>query len=173
MFSITIFLCVVVTVMLLAFIGYHTWLIKGDRTTNEQMKRQQIGGFVAKKMTFLNKWKVARDEGKPFKPTKKSVEMYEVKGDVKQVMTDDEFNAVYDKVQKQNDTIDAGSYYKSASFQESLLKIWDPDTYDCDANPDDWFLEKQVKPNENKEGEKELKDKRAPPDACCADKKCD
>ncbi len=38
MFSIVVFLCGIVTIMLLAFLFYHTYLVKIDRTTNEQVK---------------------------------------------------------------------------------------------------------------------------------------
>ena len=38
MFSIVVFLCAIVTFMLLAFLFYHTYLVKVDRTTNEQVK---------------------------------------------------------------------------------------------------------------------------------------
>ena len=38
-FAITVFLCFIVTIMLLAFLGYHTYLISRNLTTNEQMKR--------------------------------------------------------------------------------------------------------------------------------------
>ena len=41
-----IFLCGVVTVMLFGFIGYHTWLISKDMTTNEAVKRNGVYKFV-------------------------------------------------------------------------------------------------------------------------------
>ena len=82
MFSIVVFLCAIVTVMLLAFVFYHTFLISQDRTTNEQVKAYQLEGFCKKKLTFLMKWKNARVDKKAFKPTKATIEKYVVNKDI-------------------------------------------------------------------------------------------
>jgi len=87
-----------VTIMLLGFLGYHTYLISRNMTTNEQMKQTQIYKFVEKKLSFIKKWMKAREEKKPFKPAAKSIEMYDVNGDIKGDLTDDDVKKVLEKV---------------------------------------------------------------------------
>ena len=84
--------------MLLGFLGYHTYLISRNMTTNEQMKQTQIYKFVEKKLSFIKKWMKAREEKKPFKPAAKSIEMYDVNGDIKRDLTDDDVKKVLEKV---------------------------------------------------------------------------
>lgn len=84
--------------MLLGFLGYHTYLISRNMTTNEQMKQTQIYKFVEKKLSFIKKWMKAREEKKPFKPAAKSIEMYDVNGDIKGDLTDDDVKKVLEKV---------------------------------------------------------------------------
>ena len=67
-------------------------------TTNEQMKQTQIYKFVEKKLSFIKKWMKAREEKKPFKPTAKSIEMYDVNGDIKGDLTDEDVKKVLEKV---------------------------------------------------------------------------
>ena len=69
MFMNVVFLCGIVTIMLIGFIGYHTWLIKRGFTTNEQVRNYKILNFVEGKVTFMAKWAKAKDEKKAFKPT--------------------------------------------------------------------------------------------------------
>ena len=68
-FSMVVFLCGIVTVMLIGFIGYHTYLINGGFTTNEKVRNYKILNFVEGKVTFMAKWAKAREEKKAFKPT--------------------------------------------------------------------------------------------------------
>jgi len=51
----------------------------------------------------MKKWDKARSEKKPFKPAKKSIDKYEVAGDIIGELTDEQVTEVMDKVQKQND----------------------------------------------------------------------
>ena len=82
MFAITVFLCAVVTVMLIGFISYHTYLIANDMTTNEAAKRPGVRNFLEQKKNFLTKWETARLEKKPFKPSAASIEKYAIGKDI-------------------------------------------------------------------------------------------
>ncbi len=82
MFAIVVFLCGIVTVMLIGFIGFHTFLIYNDYTTNEFAKRQQVTKFIKDRVAFLLKWEKARDEGKAFKPAQKAIDKYNVGKDI-------------------------------------------------------------------------------------------
>lgn len=53
----------------------------------------------------MKKWEKARSEKKPFKPAKKSIDKYEVAGDIKGELTDEQVIEVKDKVQKQYDCL--------------------------------------------------------------------
>ena len=68
MFSCTVFLCCIVTVMLFLFLGYHTYLICKGLTTNEGVKRVTLVPFIENKFAFMSKWEKARTEKKSFKP---------------------------------------------------------------------------------------------------------
>lgn len=89
MFAITVFLCGIVTIMLVLFLVYHTYLIWQGYTTNETVKRINVLNFVEQKLNFMIKWDKARQEKKTFKPTKKSIDKYEVNGDIVGDLTDD------------------------------------------------------------------------------------
>jgi len=39
-------------------------------------------GFLELKLTFMRKWETARLDKKPFKPSAKSIDKYEVRGDI-------------------------------------------------------------------------------------------
>ena len=99
-FSMVVFLCGIVTIMLLGFIGYHTWLINKGFTTNEQVRNMKILNFVESKVTFMAKWAKAREDKKAFKPTQKTIAKYEVDGDIRTDLTDAEVNELKDKVDK-------------------------------------------------------------------------
>ena len=86
-FTIAVFLCCIVTVMLLGFLGFHTYLIMYDYTTNETVKRRGVSGFIEQKLSFMKKWEQARIDKKPFKPSAKSISKYEVRGDIEQDST--------------------------------------------------------------------------------------
>ena len=60
MFSITVFLCGIVTVMLILFLLYHTYLIYQGYSTNETVKRMSVLNFVEQKLNFMKKWEKAR-----------------------------------------------------------------------------------------------------------------
>ena len=47
----------------------------------------------------MKKWMTAREEKKPFKPAAKSIEMYDVNGDIKRDLTDEDVKQVLNKVQ--------------------------------------------------------------------------
>ena len=100
MFAITVFLCGIVTIMLLLFLFYHTYLIWQGYTTNETVKRINVLNFVEQKLSFMIKWDKARQEKKPFKPSKKSIDKYEVNGDIVGDLTDDQVVLVLEKVQE-------------------------------------------------------------------------
>lgn len=68
--------------MLFCFVVFHTYLIYNDYTTNETVKRQSVMGFLELKLAFMSKWETARLEKKPFKPSGKSIDKYEVRGDI-------------------------------------------------------------------------------------------
>jgi len=46
----------------------------------------------------MKKWMSARKEKKPFKPAAKSIEIYDVNGDIKGDLTDEDVKKVLDKV---------------------------------------------------------------------------
>lgn len=69
MFAIVVFLCAIVTIMLFGFIGFHSFLIWKNYTTNEFTRRQLCMRFIDTRITFLQKWVKARDAGKKFKPS--------------------------------------------------------------------------------------------------------
>lgn len=129
--------------MLLGFLGYHTYLISRNMTTNEQMKQTQIYKFVEKKLSFIKKWMKAREEKKPFKPAAKSIEMYDVNGDIKGDLTDDDVKKVLEKVQSQHEILSAGSFFKKGNFIDALKRLWDPDTYDANGNPEEVVMERR------------------------------
>lgn len=91
----------------------------------------------------MEKWVKARDAKKPFKPAKKSINKYEVGGDIEGDLTDEQVIAVRDKVQKQHDVIKKGSYFRPISLKTAFLQIWDPDTYDIDGNPEDAIMDRK------------------------------
>lgn len=74
LFFTVVFLCGIVTVMLIGFLGYHTYLISRGMTTNEAMKITGVSKFVDKKLEFMKKWNKARQDKKPFKPKQKSID---------------------------------------------------------------------------------------------------
>lgn len=93
-FSITVFLCFIVLIMLLLFLGYHTFLIYKDRTTNEQIKRTGWYAVFKNRLDFLWKWELAKEEKKAFRPTAKSIDKYSRSGDLRQDMTFEEVRVV-------------------------------------------------------------------------------
>ena len=137
-----VFLCGIVTIMLIGFIGYHTWLINRGFTTNEQVRNYKIKSFVEGKATFMEKWAKAREEKKAFKPTKKTIAKYEVDGDIRTDLTDAEVYELKEKVYKQHEIIKAGTFFPHKNFLHALMRIWNPDKYDIDGNPEEVSLEK-------------------------------
>ena len=93
-----VFLCGLVTIMLIGFIGFHTWLIARGFTTNENVRKYKIKSFLEGKVTFMGKWAKAREEKKPFKPTQKTISKYEVDGDIRTDLTDSEVLDLKEKV---------------------------------------------------------------------------
>ena len=91
----------------------------------------------------MKKWMTAREEKKPFKPAAKSIEMYDVNGDIKRDLTDEDVKQVLDKVQNQNDILKAGSFFKRGSFIDALKRLWDPETYDANGNPEEVVMERR------------------------------
>ena len=143
MFSIVVFLCAIVTVMLFLFLAYHSYLIYQGHTTNETVKRATTLNFVEQKLTFMKKWVKAREEKKPFKPAKKSIDKYEVHGDIVGDLTDEQVIAIKDKVQAQNDLLKKGSYFRPVTMVNALRRIWSPDTYDLDGNEEDAIMQRR------------------------------
>ena len=82
MFSIVVFLCGIVTIMLFLFIAFHSYLIWKDMTTNEFSKRQMIQRFLEGRLSFLEKWEKARTDKKAFRPNKKAIEKHGISGDL-------------------------------------------------------------------------------------------
>jgi len=134
MFAIVVFLCGIVTIMLIGFIGFHTFLICKDSTTNEFAKRQTLTKFCANRFEFLTKWHKAREENKPFKPSEKALEKYHIANDLTVDMSNEDLKKRLQGAEKQHNTISNGSFFKSKTFFEALLKVWSPDTYDIDGN---------------------------------------
>jgi hypothetical protein len=91
----------------------------------------------------MKKWQKAREEKKPFKPVAKSIKMYVIKGDIEGVLTDEDVTRVLGKVQNQCDILNAGSYYKKGTFFDALKRLYDPDTYDVNGNPEDAVMERR------------------------------
>ena len=143
MFSIVVFLCGIITVMLFFFLAYHTYLVYQGHTTNETVKRNSVLTFIEQKLTFMRKWEKARAEKKAFKPAKKSIDKYEVGGDIAGELTDEQVTAIRDKVEKQHDLVKKGSYFRPISMRSALAQIWDPDTYDINGNPEDVIMERR------------------------------
>ena len=143
MFALTVFLCGIVTIMLICFLVYHTYLIWKGYTTNETVKRINTLKFVEQKLKFMVKWDLARQEKKPFKPAKKSIEKYEVNGDIAGDLTDEQVGAIKDKVQGQVDLLQQGSYFKPVTIIDGFKRVWYPDTYDLDGNPEDAIMERR------------------------------
>ena len=56
MFAIIVFLCGIVTIMLILFLGYHMYLIWEGFTTNETIKHTNTLRFFQKKLNFMVKW---------------------------------------------------------------------------------------------------------------------
>ena len=48
----------------------------------------------------MKKWEIAKNEKKPFKPNAKSINKYEVRGDIVGDVSEEQVIAVKDKVQK-------------------------------------------------------------------------
>ena len=105
MFAITVFLCGIVTVMLVGFLAYHTFLIWKGYTTNETIKRINTLKFAEQKLNFMVKWDQARHDKKRFKPAKKSIDKYEVNGDIVGELWDEQIAAIKAKVQGQVDLL--------------------------------------------------------------------
>ena len=102
MFSIVVLLCFVVTIMLLGFIGFHSYLIWKGMTTNEFSRRQQVGRFVDSRAKFLEKWKLAREEGKKFKPSATAIAKYENSDrDLSVDMSTEDLKAAYEHTLEQ------------------------------------------------------------------------
>ena len=93
----------------------------------------------------MNKWVKAKEEKKPFKPTKKTIAKYEVEGDIRADMTEEEVKVLKEKVDKQYLIIQKGTFFPHKNFLHALKRIWDPDKYDIDGNPNEVSLEKPKK----------------------------
>ena len=91
----------------------------------------------------MTRWQKARSENKPFKPKQKSIDQYEVRGDISVDMANEKIDEVLAKVQGHKDTLDAGSYYLKGTFLEKLKRIWHSDTIDVDGNPEKVVLVRQ------------------------------
>ena len=102
MFSIVVLLCCVVTVMLLGFIGFHSFLIWKSYTTNEFSRRQNISRFVDTRVKFLEKWVNARNEGKKFKPSEAALKKYESsRGELEADISTEDLKEKYEESLKQ------------------------------------------------------------------------
>jgi hypothetical protein len=142
MFAIVVFLCGIVTIMLICFICFHSYLICKGYTTNEFAKRQNVYKFINDRLHFLTKWEKARDEGKAFKPSEKAIDKYHIANDLQVDMSTESLKERVIHTAGQESTISRGSFFTSESFFEALLKIYDPDVYDIDGNKKPVSIEK-------------------------------
>jgi hypothetical protein len=55
-FTGVVVLCLVVTVMLFFFFGYHMHLVLQGVTTNEKVKMSQLRYFLGRAISFLERW---------------------------------------------------------------------------------------------------------------------
>lgn len=55
-FSGVVVLCLVVSVMLLFFLGYHAHLVYLGVTTNEKVKMSQLRYYLGKAVAFYERW---------------------------------------------------------------------------------------------------------------------
>ena len=143
MFSITVFLCGIVTIMLILFLVYHSYLIYQGYSTNETVKRMSVLNFVEQKLNFMKKWEKARQDKKPFKPAQKSLKKYDVCGDITGDLTDEQVTSVKEKMERQLEVLKKGSYFRPVSFVNALMRIWSPDIYDLDGNTKEISLERR------------------------------
>jgi len=141
MFFIVVFLCMIVTLMLLGFIGFHSYLIWSGLTTNEFTKRQSLLSWTSARLEFLKKWLKAREDKKPFKPAQRAIAKHSW-GDISVDMSTEDLSKVVTAAQKQADAVKAGSTFRSKSMGEALNKIWNPNKFDIDNNPAPVSLEK-------------------------------
>jgi len=120
-----VLLCVVISVMLYLFFGYHMYLIKKGYTTNENVKAQQLKYYLEKTVKFMTKWESVKQDDKEFEPAKASQEYYGVGADW-------DLKKIRDRLaetQRDLDTINKGSPYRTETLWEALKMIAFPDSY--------------------------------------------
>ena len=77
-----IMLCVVVSIMLWLFLGFHLFLIKKGYSTNEWSKRNGVLYFNERCVGFYAKWAEYKREHSEFGPNQKTCDFYGVKRDL-------------------------------------------------------------------------------------------
>ena len=103
-------------------------------TTNEFSRRQQVGRFVDSRAKFLEKWKLAREEGKKFKPSATAIAKYENSDrDLSIDMSTEDLKAAYEQTLEQQNGLKQ-SLFQDKTLKESILKIMDPNKYDINGN---------------------------------------
>ena len=142
MFSIVVFFCGVVTIMLLGFVAFHTYLICKNYTTNEFSRKQFFIVSIDKRVIFLEKWVKARDEGMKFRPAKAALEKNQQNEDLTVDMSTEDIKKALKLSQEQQESIKSGTHFKNASLMDALLRIWNPDKYDINGNTQPISLEK-------------------------------
>lgn len=100
------------------------------------------------------KWELAKEEKKAFRPTAKSIAKYSRGGDLKQDLTFEEVRVLRQQTEKALAIVDT-NLAASDTFWHALKKIWAPDTYDINGNPEAPVLDKKLVVGESETEEEE------------------
>lgn len=82
-FTGVVILCAVVSIMLLFFFGYHMHLVYLGVTTNEKIKMSQLRHYLARAISFMERWIEMKRSNEPFEPSEESLKLYGVNKDWK------------------------------------------------------------------------------------------